>query len=165
MILVLNFIALIAAGLSYLFLSAYTGLATIFVAIIRNLIFLCDDKLSNKNNKIQKNDRSDILILLILYTMCFIIAFYMCTDFWSLMPVFSTVLYTYSVWQKKTHIYKILGIPIGLILLAYNIYLFSFFGIIFQSMLTLSAIIGFIREKLELKSKLCSKELNLCKTN
>ena len=62
------------------------------------------------------------------------------------MSVFATMLYTYSVWQKKTSIYKILGIPVGIIWISYNIYIVSIFGIILEVVLLISAIIGIVRE-------------------
>ena len=39
-ILIFNFVSLIASALSYMFLSAYSGLAMTIVAIIRNIIFI-----------------------------------------------------------------------------------------------------------------------------
>ena len=62
------------------------------------------------------------------------------------MSVLATMLYTYSIWQKKTSVYKILGIIIEVIWIIYNIYIFSIFGIIVEIFLTISAIVGSIRE-------------------
>lgn len=67
--------------------------------------------------------------------------------FLSLLSVFATMLYTYSIWQKKTSIYKILGLPIGILWIAYNIYIMSIFGIILETILTISAIYGYFKEK------------------
>jgi hypothetical protein len=70
------------------------------------------------------------------------------------MSVFATMLYTYSVWQKKISIYKILGIPVGIIWIIYNIYIVSIFGIILEVVLLISAIIGIVREyKMKKESK------------
>lgn len=38
-VLVLNFLAIISEGMSYIFLGAWTGLAMCIVALIRNIIF------------------------------------------------------------------------------------------------------------------------------
>ncbi len=62
-ILIFNFVSLIATGLSYAFLSAYSGLTMVFVAIIRNIIFYIDEK---KNGKSIKNNTKDYIILAIL---------------------------------------------------------------------------------------------------
>lgn len=155
-LLVISFASLIAVGISFFLLSAYTGLAMVFVAIIRNLIFLRNDKKA-KTNKITKKD---ILILIVLSAVSIIFAKFTYTGFLSLLSVFATMLYTYSVWQKNTIVYKILGIPISLIWIAYNIYIFSIFGIICESSILISAIIGFIKSKNKLFIKKWNEVFN-----
>lgn len=142
-ILIFNFGALIATGLSYVFLSAYSGLAMTFVAIIRNIIFIIDEK---KNGKREKNEAKDYFILAILYFISIISAIFTYNGLLSMMSVLATMLYTYSVWQKDTKIYKILGIPVGIIWIIYNIYIFSIFGIILEVVLAISAVIGYKKE-------------------
>jgi len=142
-ILLFNFGAIIATGISYIFLSAWSGLAMVIVAIIRNIIFMLDEK---KNGRSEQITRKDIVILMVLYVISIISAIYTYEGFLSLMSVFATMLYTYSVWQKKTSVYKILGIIIEIIWIIYNIYIFSIFGIIVEIFLLISAIIGIIRE-------------------
>ena len=149
-VLTFNCISMIAEGLSYLFLSAWTGLAMIMVATIRNIIFIMDEKRIGKSDKITKKD---IIILLVLYFIAIILAIYTYEGFWSLMSVFATMLYTYSIWQKKTSVYKKLGIPVGLIWIIYNIYIFSIWGIILEAVLLISAIIGIVREKKRITTK------------
>ena len=56
------------------------------------------------------------------------------------------MLYTYSVWQKKTSIYKLLGIPVGILWILYNIYVQSIFGIILESLLLICSTTGYILE-------------------
>ena len=65
------------------------------------------------------------------------------------MSVFGTMLYTYSVWQKKTSIYKMFGIPVGIVWTIYNIYIASIFGTILEVLLLISAIIGIVRDNKE----------------
>lgn len=142
-ILIFNFGALIATGISYILLSAYSGLAMVVVAIIRNIIFIIDEK---KNGKSNKNSAKDYIILAILYIISIISAIFTYNGFLSMMSVIATMLYTYSVWQKNTKIYKALGIPIGIMWIIYNIYIFSIFGIILEVVLAISSIIGYIRE-------------------
>lgn len=142
-ILIYNFGALIATGISYICLSAYSGLAMVVVAIIRNVIFIIDEK---KNGKSNKNGTKDYIILAILYTISIISAIFTYDGILSMMSVIATMLYTYSVWQKNTKIYKALGIPIGIMWIIYNIYIFSIFGIILEVVLVISSIIGYIRE-------------------
>ena len=148
-ILIFNFVALIASALSYMFLSAYSGLAMTIVAIIRNIIFIIDEK---KNGKSEKNQTKDYIILAILYIISIISGILTYNGILSMMSVIATMLYTYSVWQKSTKIYKILGIPVGIIWIIYNIYIFSVFGIILETILAISAVIGYIKERRNGKS-------------
>ena len=53
-ILFVNFLGLIFLGIAYIFLSAYTGLAMVIIAMVRNIIFLIDEKKNGKSNKITK---------------------------------------------------------------------------------------------------------------
>lgn len=145
-ILIFNFGALIATGISYIFLSAYSGLAMVVVAIIRNIIFIVDEK---KNGKSNKNSLKDYIILAILYIISIISAIFTYKGFLSMMSVIATMLYTYSVWQKNTKIYKSLGILIGIMWIVYNIYIFSIFGIILEVVLAISSIIGYVKESKE----------------
>ena len=142
-ILVYSFVSLIMTGLSYVFLSAYSGLAMVGVAIIRNIIFLIDDK---KNGKSDKNSTKDYIILGVLYLISIVFAILTYNGILSMMSVLATMLYTFSVWQKNTKVYKLLGMPIETILIIYNIYIFSIFGIILESILAISTVVGYLRE-------------------
>ena len=143
-VLIYSIISIIATGLSYVFLNAWTGLAMCFMALIRNIIFIIDEK---KNGKREKIEKKDIIILVILYLIAIVSTIFTYDGFLSLLSVFATMLYTYSVTQKKTSVYKVLGLPIGILWILYNIYIKSIFGIILEIILTLSAIYGYFREK------------------
>lgn len=147
-VLVINFLALIANGIAYIFLNAYTGLAMCGVALVRNIIFIIDER---KNGKRDKIDKKDIFILIILYIISIVSAIFTYDGFFSLLSVFATMLYTYSVWQKKTNIYKLLGIPIGILWISYNIYVKSAFGIVLEAILFICSITGYILEKKRMK--------------
>ncbi len=157
-ILIFNFCALSATAISYIFLSAYSGLAMAIIAIIRNIIFIIDEK---KNGKSNKNGTKDYIILAVLYAISIISAIFTYNGILSMMSVVATMLYTYSVWQKSTKVYKILGLPIGIIWLIYNIYIMSIFGIIMEAVLAISAIIGYVKErkKTEIKNEDKKREL------
>ena len=94
-----------------------------------------------------KNRKKDYVILIILYVISIISAIFTYNGILSMMSVVATMLYTYSVWQKNTKVYKALGIPIGVLWIVYNVYIFSIFGIILEVVLAISSIIGYIREK------------------
>lgn len=143
-VLILSFASLIANGIAYVFLNAWSGLAMCVIALIRNIIFLLDEK---KNGKRDTIDKKDVFILIILYIISIISAVFTYDGFLSLLSVFATMIYTYSVWQKKTDIYKLLGIPVGILWILYNLYIMSIFGIILETMLLICSITGYILEK------------------
>lgn len=149
-VLIINFLSLIANGIAYIFLNAWTGLAMCVVALIRNIIFLIDEK---KNGKRESINRTDVIILVILYAISIISAILTYDGFLSLLSVFATALYTFSVWQKKTNIYKLLGIPIGILWILYNIYIMSIFGIILETILLVCSTTGYLLEKRKVKVK------------
>jgi hypothetical protein len=143
-VLTLNLLGQLSFVIAYSLLGAWSGLTMTLLAIIRNIIFIVDE---NKNGKREKINKSDIIILIILYVISIISAIYTYDGFLSLFSVFATMLYTFSVWQKKTSIYKILGIPIGILWILYNTYIMSIFGIILESVLFIYSITGYILEK------------------
>lgn len=134
-ILICNFIALVSATISYLFLNAYSGVAMQLIAIIRNIVFL-----TNKDN----NSKNNFVTLIIFFILTTIFTIYTYNGFLSIMPYLGTNIYTYSVWQKNVKTYRWLGIPIEICWLIYNIYIKSLFGIIFESILFTFVIIGII---------------------
>lgn len=142
-VLILSFVSLIANGIAYILLNAYSGLAMCALALVRNIIFIVDE---NKNGKREKITKKDIAILIILYTIAIISAVFTYEGFLSLFSIFATMLYTYSVWQKKTRVYKFLGIPIGILWMLYNFYIKSIFGVILEAILFICSVTGYILE-------------------
>lgn len=142
-VLIINFLSLVANAIAYILLNAWTGLAMCIVALIRNIIFLVDEKKNGKRETINKND---VVILIILYVISIISAIFTYDGFLSLLSVFATALYTFSVWQKKTSIYKLLGIPIGVLWVSYNIYIMSIFGVILETILLVCSTTGYLLE-------------------
>ena len=86
-ILIFNFVTLIAMGLSYVFLSAYSGLAMIFVQLIRNIIFLVDEK---KNGKSEKHTKKDYIILAVLFIISIVFGVLTYDGTLSMLPVVAT---------------------------------------------------------------------------
>lgn len=142
-ILILSFASLIANGIAYLLLNAWSGLAMCIVALIRNIIFLLDEKKNGKRDKINK---TDVIVLIILYAISIVSAIFTYEGFLSLLSVIATMLYTLSVWQKNPKVYKLLGIPIGILWIAYNIYVMSIFGIVLETILLICSTTGYFLE-------------------
>ena len=143
-VLVVNFLATISIAIAYILLGAWSGFAMCIVGITRNVIFLLDEK---KNGKREYINKTDIIILSIIYLITLICAIFTYQGALSLLSVFATMVYTYSVWQKKINVYKLLGIPTGILWIAYNIYIMSVFGIILESLLLICSTTGYILEK------------------
>jgi len=135
-ILIFNLLGSVFIGIAYFLLSAYTGLAMTFVAIFRNIIFLI----------YEKEDEKSIRSLIVIYLIIIVVTIPTYAGFLSLLSVFATALFTFSLWQKKTIVYKILGIPVSLLWVFYNIYIMSLFGILLESGIIVFAIVGFIIE-------------------
>ncbi len=146
-ILIVGFVAIIANALEYLFIFAWSGFAVCIFAFIRNIYFIIDEKICGKRDTISTKD---IVALVFLYVLLALVAFITYEGPLSLLSVFGTMIFTYSVWQKKTIIYKFCGIPVGIMWLAYNVYVMSLFGIILEGALLVASTTGFI---LELKKK------------
>lgn len=147
-ILIISFLSIVANAVAYILLNAWTGVAMCIVALIRNIIFLVDEKKNGKRETINKND---IVILIIVYFAIIISTVFTQEGFLSLLSVFATSIYTFSVWQKKTNIYKLLGIPVGILWILYNIYVKSIFGIILESILLICSISGYLLERKKCK--------------
>ncbi len=146
-IIAFGFLSSVATGASHFCLAAYSGLAMTCISMIRNGIFFVQEK-HGKTDKITKVDWA---ILLVLYTIAIVSAVFTYQGFLSLMSVFATLIYTYSVWQKNTKVYKYLGIPTSICWIIYDIYITSWFGMILESALMISAIIGIVRVHKEKK--------------
>lgn len=142
-ILILSFLSLVANALAYVLLEAYTGLAMCIVAFVRNIIFMIDEKKNGHSDNITKKD---IILLVIFYILIIVSTIFTYEGPLSLLSVIATMTYTYSVWQKKTNVYKFLGIPVGILWVLYNIYVKSIFGVILEGMLLIASITGYITE-------------------
>lgn len=140
LILIYNFAALIANGVSYFFLSAWSGLAMCGVAIVRNIIFLIQDKY----DKTEKIKTIDWIILAVLTAISAVSAYFTYEGPLSMLSVFATYLFTISVWQKSTTVYKFMGGGVSILWIAYNIFVKSLFGIICESILLVVEVVAVI---------------------
>ena len=140
-IVILSVLSLIANILAYVLLSAWTGLAMCIVALFRNFYILWNEKKRGKSKKIAKRD---IIFLIIVYIAIILATIPTHEGFLSLLSVFATSLYTYSIWQKSTLIYKFCGIPVGILWIAYNAYVQSIFGVILEFLLLIVSTTGYI---------------------
>ena len=137
-ILVYSTIGCSFSAVSFYLLDAYSGCAMALLAVLRNIIFMID-----KDNKKSKNIASLLFVLVILV----IQTIFTYNGILSLLPVFATLLYTISVWVDNSDVYRKLGLPIEICWLSYHTYLKSIFGILFETILFISVIVGLFKNK------------------
>lgn len=135
-LLMFSFGYLTVLSISLLLLEAYTGLAMNVFAILRNIVFLIQNK-----DKNAKYTTVDYLILAILLVVLCAFAGFTYKGIFSLLSPLSTICYTVSVWQRSIPVYKILGIPTSVLFLLYNVYIGSLFGIICEGVFLVIVII------------------------
>lgn len=143
LVLLLNLLSKFSFAVAYILLNAWSALAMIGVALIRNTVFMIEKKESEETNSISKKD---FAMLILVYLITIISGIYTYEGVWSLLPIFATLLYTYSIFQKNIKIYRLLGIPTELCCILYNFYIKSIFAIILGTMPLISSIIGYINE-------------------
>ena len=131
-ILIVGIVATIISSISYLLLNAYTGMAMCFVAIIRNLLF--------------GKDKKNTLDLCLIFILTLIASIFTFDSYFCLFNIVATLIYTYALWQKNAKTYKLLGIVVNGLMIIYDIYIYSVFGVILMSIAFISSITGFIKE-------------------
>ena len=146
LILVFGVFSLVANGISYVFLSAWSGLAMCILALVRDIVFLIQDKYSNNRDKITW---IDWVILIVLYIIAGVSAVFTFDGFWSLMSVFATCLFTLSVWQKSPKVYRFLGCIVSVFWIIYNIFIWSPFGLVLECVLLVFEIVGTVKAYLK----------------
>ena len=124
-------------------LNGYTGAAMAFIMILRDLTFLIMEK--KELNRLKK-EKFDLVILLVTLVLIIGLTIITYNGPLSILSSMATLIATFGLWQKNTKNYKILGIVVGLLWLAYNVFIMSIMGIILESILVLCSIIGYIKE-------------------
>ena len=107
-ILIISFLSNLSQGIAYILLNAWSGALMCGLAMFRETVNLLEEK---KNGKRDYINRFDIVFLIILYIICIISAIFTYEGLLSLFSIIATMVYTYSIWQKSTKVYKICGIP------------------------------------------------------
>lgn len=148
-VLIFNFTSVIVTMVIFILLKAWSGLATAGITFFANIIFLIEEK----NNSKEKNSKNDVIILITIYTMFIICSVITYEGLPSLFSILAGMVFIYSIWQKKTSIYKLLGIATSLLWMSYNIYIMSILGIIFESIIFICSITGYILERTNKRKK------------
>lgn len=125
-------------GLQYLFLKQYTGAILNFIGIIRGIWFYLNNRLGVK----PKQAVFSLVVSLALLIAAGIVTF---SAWYSIFPIFATVTYTISVWQKNLKVYRWAIIPIETCGVLYNIMCMSILGIVLESLLLIFGIASIIK--------------------
>ncbi len=142
-ILVISTLAIIANAVAFVLLNAWTGLAVCCIDLLRNFYLVYDEKKHGKRDKIAKRD---VVFLFSVFATMAIAAVPTYEGPLSLLSIFASAVYTFSIWQKSTMVYKLCGMPVSILWISYNVFIHSIFGVILESVLLVVSIIGFIIE-------------------
>lgn len=142
-IVIVSGLSIVFNMLAFVFLGAWTGLAMCVVAALRNVYILWDEKHHGKREKLE---RRDYVFLAVVYLGIILATIPTYEGLLSLLSVFATSVYTYSIWQKRTLVYKFCGLPVGVLWIAYNAYIGSIFGVILESVLLVASVVGYVSE-------------------
>ena len=151
LILTFCFLSNFLNGIAFILLGAYTSAAMSAISIFRDTIFLIDQKINGKSDKITKKD---IFLLCLIYGISLVAIILTFKGFLSLLYAACTTIYTYSVWQKNNKIYRILGVPVSVLGILDSIYIKSIFGVILQTVVLVCSSIGAIKSNVKEHKKI-----------
>lgn len=143
-ILACSFISNFLNAIAFILLNAYTSAAMCVISIFRDILFIIDQKINGKSNKITKKD---IALLVLIYGISVVSIIFTYKGPLSLLYAAGSMLYTFSIWQKNTKLYRFLGIPVTLIVICDSINIKSVFGVILQGIVLVTSIRGYIAYK------------------
>ena len=143
-------IAATSVLVGFALLGAYSGMAMSIITIIRTIIFLIDDKINGQSKEMQLKDW---IIFFVVSSMCLVCAVFTYENWWSMISIFATILYSYSVCQKNMFVYRIVGIPTSIAWIIYNAYVKSIVGVALETALLVVESIGVVRFRKETQRK------------
>ena len=144
LILTFSFLSNFLNSIAFILLGAYTSSAMCAISIFRDIIFLIDEKINGKSDKITKKD---VALLALVYGICAIAIACTFNGFSTLLYATGSMLYTFSIWQKNNKLYRFMGIPVTLIVIVDSILLKSIFGVVLQGVVLIVSIVGFSRSE------------------
>ena len=152
-ILYFSITAIVFNGLSYTLLEAWAGLAVTIVALIRNIVFLIQEKFEGDKDYTV----ADWIVLGVLMLISIVFAYFTYDGWLSLFTTLASVIYTVSVWQHNITIYKVLGVVSSACSIIYFVFIWSIFGFVLESVLfvftTASMVKHFISQHKKAKEK------------
>lgn len=141
-VLITNITAHVLQTIAFILIGGYTGMAMDLILIFRDNFFYKEEISKKESSKTKKR-----IILLSFFTLITVSTIFTYNGFLSLLSVFATMISTYAIWQDKVEVYRFLGIPVSMLWLGYQISLNAIFAIVLESILLISTIIGYVKEK------------------
>ena len=127
----------ISWALHYGLLTAFSGMAVCIVGTARETTFLLTD------NKKEKRK----YFLLAFAIIAIITSALTMKDLFGLLPAVASLIAVFSYWQQNPNLTKILGIPISIAMITYDIVRFSITGIINEILTLISIFVFFVFSK------------------
>ena len=142
-ILAFSFLSNFLNSIAFILLGAYTSSAMCAISIFRDIVFIIDQKINGKSDKLTKKDYA---ILAMIYGISLVSIILTFNGFWTLLYAAGSMLYTYSIWQKNNKIYKFMGIPVTLLVIVDSIYIKSIFGVLLQTVVLVCSAVGYFKD-------------------
>ena len=126
-------------AIHYGLLAAWSGAAICVIGIIRETVFL------NQEKKWAKG-KQWLLVFLLLSILSAVVTW---KNIGSMLPAIGSALAVFSFWRGNPKLTRILAFPISICYLIYNILCRSYVGIVNEVIIQISSAIGLVREKIE----------------
>ena len=131
----------ISWALHYGLLTAFSGMSVCIVGTVRETTFLLTDD--------KKDKRKYFLIIFALIAI--ITSTLTMKDIFGLLPAVASLIAVFSYWQQNPNVTKILGLPISISMLTYDIMRFSIMGIVNEIFTLISITVFFTIKRRERK--------------
>ena len=133
----------ISWALHYGLLTAFSGMAVCIVGAMRETTFLLTDD--------KKDKRKNFLLLFAIVAI--ITSLFTMKDLFGLLPALASLIAVFSYWQQNPNITKLLGIPISVSMIIYDVMRYSIMGIVNEVLTLISISVFFILNVKNTKDK------------
>jgi hypothetical protein len=132
--LILKFSADIAWGIHYLLLGGISAVVLNIIGALRETIFY-----------FEKNEKRMKAWLVVFVTLNWVIGILKMKELYTLLPTMCSAVATYSFWQKDLKVTRLLGLVNAVIMFTYDIFLFSYVGMVNEAITVISVLIALYR--------------------
>ena len=137
-IIICSILANISVSIQFFLLRAITGGIISIINTIRGIVFYIYKK---------KDKKAPIFILILFEVIAVISGIISWQDYWSIIPIFNTTFYTYSLWQDNIKVIRIATALVGFTWAIYDLIVKAFVGFVQESLQFFSSIIALYRFK------------------